>query len=51
MYQILKDILRVLGISLKDIVKFWSSNKAVANVFPHKVEPSCTTRTGLYLLE
>jgi len=31
-------------ISPKGIVRFWSCNKAVANVFLHKAEPSCETR-------
>ena len=30
---------------------FWSCNKAVANAFPHKAEPSCATKTGQYLLD
>ena len=34
----------------KGIVRFRSCNKAVVNVFPHKAEPSCATRTGQYLL-
>ena len=34
----------------KNIVQFWSCNKAVVNVFPHKAEPSCATRTGRYVL-
>ena len=38
-------------ISPKGIVQFWSCNKAVANVFPHKAEPSSATRTGQYLLD
>jgi len=33
----------------KGIVRFRSCNKAVVNVFPHKAEPSCATRTGQYL--
>jgi len=38
-------------ISSIGIVQFWSRNKAVVNVFPHKAEPSHATRTGLYLLD
>jgi len=37
-------------IAPKGIVRFRSCNKAVVNVFPHKAEPSCATRTGQYLL-
>jgi len=39
------------AISPKGIVQFWSCNKAVANVFPHKAEPSSVIRTGQYLLD
>jgi len=35
----------------KGIVQFWSCNKAVAKVFPHKAELSIATRTGQYLLD
>jgi len=35
----------------KGIVRFRSCIKAVVNIFPHKAEPSCATRTGQYLLE
>ena len=42
---------RLRTISPKGIVQFWSCNKAVANVFPHKAEPSSATRTGQYLLD
>jgi len=38
-------------ISPKGIVQFWSCNKASANVFPHKTEPSSATRTGQYILD
>jgi len=38
-------------ISPKGIVQLWSWNKAVANVFPHKAEPSSATRTGQHLLD
>ena len=34
----------------KRYVQFWSCNKAVAYVFPHRVEPSSAIRTGQYLL-
>jgi len=34
----------------KGIVRFRSCNKAAVNVFPHRAEPSCATRTGHYLL-
>jgi len=37
--------------SPKGMVRFWTCYKAVANVFPNKAEPSCTTRTGQYLLD
>jgi len=37
--------------SPKGIVRFWSCNKAVTNVFPHKAEPSSAFRTGQYLLD
>jgi len=37
--------------SPKGSVQFRSCNKAVVNVLPHKAEPSCTTRTGQYLLD
>ena len=37
--------------SPKGIVQFWSCNKAVTNVFPHKAEPSSATRTGQYILD
>jgi len=37
-------------ISPNGIVQFYSCNKAVVNVFSHKVEPSSATRTGQYLL-
>jgi len=42
--------LRGCTIVPKGIVRFRSCNKAVANVFPHKAEPSCATRTGQCLL-
>ena len=32
-------------------IRFWSCDKAVVNVFPHKVEPFCATRTRQYLLD
>jgi len=35
----------------KNTVQFWSCNKTVANVFPHRVEPSSVTKTGQYLLD
>jgi len=38
-------------ISSKGIVQFRLGKKAVANVFPHKTEPSSATRTGQYLLD
>jgi len=41
----------VSTISPKAIVRFWSCNKAVANVFLHKAEPSSATGTGQYLLD
>jgi len=41
----------ISAISPKGIVQFWSCNKAVANVFPHKAEPSSATKTGQYLLD
>jgi len=41
----------IVTISPKGIVRFWSCNKAVVNVFPHKAEPSNMTRTGKYLLD
>jgi len=41
----------LLYYSVQSVVfRFRSCNKAVANVFPHKAEPSCATRTGQYLL-
>jgi len=38
-------------ISPKGIVHFWSCNKAVAYVFPHKAEPSSAIRTVQDLLD
>ena len=38
-------------ISPKGIVQFWSFNKAVVNVLPHKAEPSCATTTGENFLD
>jgi len=35
----------------KGIDQFWPCNKAVANVFPHKAEPSSATTPGQYLLD
>jgi len=35
----------------KGIVQFWSCNKAVAYVLPHKTEPTSATRTGQYLFD
>jgi len=48
---LLKTTLALCTISPKGILQFWSCNKAVANVFPHKAEPSSATRTGQYLLD
>jgi len=41
----------VSTISPKGIFRFWSCNKAVAIVFPHKAEPSSAARTGQYFLD
>ena len=37
-------------ISPNCIVRLWSCNNAVANIFSHKVEPFCETRSWQYLL-
>jgi len=47
--ELSRKIEKKYTISTKGIVQFWSCNKAVANVFPHKAEPSSATRTGQYL--
>jgi len=38
-------------VSPKGTVRFWSRNKAVANAFPYRAEPSSVTRTRQYRLD
>jgi len=38
-------------VSPKGSVQFWSCDKVVAYVFPHKAEPSSAIRTGQYILD